>query len=49
MQGGGAEPILAAHQLLLILPGVAAHEQAMDGLVTRVSAYGLLPEIHGQE
>ena len=49
MQGSGAEPVLAAHQLLLVLPGIAPHEQPVCGLVTRVGGYCLLPELNGYQ
>lgn len=49
MQCGGAEPVLAAYKLLLVLPRIAAHEQPMCGLVARVSAYRLLPELNSEQ
>src|SRR5580692_6977112 len=47
LQGVRAEPVLPAHELLLVLQGVTAHQQAVGGLAALIGRERQLAELHG--
>lgn len=47
LQGVRAEPVLPAHELLLVLQGVTAHQQPVGGLAALVGGERELAELHG--
>jgi hypothetical protein len=49
MQGGSAELVLTAHELLLVLASVTAHEQPVGRLVARIGVYCLLTELNSDQ
>ena len=47
MQGGGTELVLPAHELLLVLQGVTAHQEPVGWLAALVGAERELAELNG--